>query len=411
MTAFLIRRVIQMCLVLLVSAIVSYSLLYVAPGGPLLALQQKQQGGADRVDAEDIARIKARYELDLHLVIRFTRWFAGFPTGPITIGGQQFFADAVVGCAIPGKVRLTYADGTSEIIEEGCEKPVTLAELSERRHSRGVLFGDFGLSQHIARDQPISDLIWSRLPATVTLMGVSTLLAILIAIPIGIYSAVRQYSRFDYIMTTVAFVGSSLPTFFFGIMAILILSIMPTQFCKPDLPPIPANCLPMILPSGNLVANRDYDTLLFGHVTAESPLDYVLHFIMPCAVLAFVSIALWSRCIRSSMLEVLQQDYVRTARAKGVLERLVILKHAFRNALIPFITLIASILPILFAGAAITEAVFNWPGLGLLLIDALNRSDYTVAMALLYITIILQLIGYLISDMLYTVADPRIRLG
>jgi peptide/nickel transport system permease protein len=146
-------------------------------------------------------------------------------------------------------------------------------------------------------------------------------------------------------------------------------------------------------------------------VEAGSPVDYVLHFIMPCAVLTFINIASWSRFIRSSMLEVLHRDYVRTARAKGVREQVVVLKHAFRNALIPFITLLANILPTLFAGAAITEGVFNWPGLGRLLLDALERSDYTVVMALLYVTILLQLIGYLISDILYTVADPRIRLS
>lgn len=410
MTTFLIRRFFQMFIVIILSAIVSYALLYVAPGGPLLVFQQQQRGGADRIDADDIARIKARFELDLNPEVRFTRWFIGQPRGPLTIGGQTYFGNLVVGCAIPGKVRLTYADGTSEIVEEGCDDAVTLAELAERRHGGGILFGDFGLSQVIARDQPISDLIWSRLPATVALMGVSTLLAILIAIPIGVYSAVRQYTRFDYIMTTIAFIGSSLPTFFFGVMAMLVFANLTVQICNPDLPPTPQNCLPSIFPPGGIVGARDYDNLIFGQVEAESLLDRLLHFVMPCATLTFVSIALWSRFVRSSMLEVMRQDYVRTARAKGVIERLVILKHAFRNAMIPFITLLASILPILFAGAAITESVFNWPGLGLLLIDALGRSDYTVAMALLYITIILQLIGYLISDILYTVADPRIRL-
>jgi peptide/nickel transport system permease protein len=230
-------------------------------------------------------------------------------------------------------------------------------------------------------------------------MGFSTLFSLLIAIPMGIYSAVRQYSSFDYIMTTTAFVGSSLPTFFFGILAILVLSVLPENAGLPYLPP------------GNATANRDYFIPLLGDITAGSPLDYVLHFIMPCAVLTFVNIAIWSRFIRSSMLEVLSQDYVRTARAKGVRERVVILKHAFRNALIPFITLLAAILPTLVAGAAITEAVFNWPGLGRLLVDALEVKDYTVVMALLYITIVLQLIGYLLSDILYTVADPRIRLS
>jgi peptide/nickel transport system permease protein len=184
-------------------------------------------------------------------------------------------------------------------------------------------------------------------------------------------------------------------------MAILIFSVLAKDAGLP------------YLPSGNATANRDYVIPFFFTeftINAGSLTDLVLHFIMPCAVLTFINIATWSRFIRSSMLEVLRQDYVRTARAKGVREQLVVLKHAFRNALIPFITLLANVLPTLFAGAAITEAVFNWPGLGRLLVDALARSDYTVVMALLYITIVLQLIGYIISDFLYTVADPRIRL-
>jgi len=127
-------------------------------------------------------------------------------------------------------------------------------------------------------------------------------------------------------------------------------------------------------------------------------------------VLTFINIAGWSRFVRASMLEVLRQDYVRTARAKGVRERLVVVKHALRNALIPFVVLIAGILPSLIGGAAITEAVFNWPGLGQLLVQSLGRNDYTVALALLYISIVLLLVGYLISDILLTIVDPRIRL-
>jgi peptide/nickel transport system permease protein len=131
---------------------------------------------------------------------------------------------------------------------------------------------------------------------------------------------------------------------------------------------------------------------------------------MPCGVLTFINIAGWSRFVRGSMLEVLSLDYVRTARAKGVAERVVILKHALRNSLIPFVTLLAGILVALFSGALITETVFNWPGIGRLFIDALGRNDYNVVMALLIINVVLLLIGILITDILYTIVDPRIRL-
>lgn len=403
MVNFLLRRVFQIVIVLVLASIVSYTLLYFAPGGPLMQFQQQQRGGADTMTEEDFARIKARFELDLYLPVRFMRWFIGFPSGPLTIGGQSFFGDVAVGCAIPQQVRLRYADGSEEIVERGCQRLVTLADLQDRRTSQGVLFFDFGRSLEISRDQPVSDVLGSRLWYTLALMGASTLFAILIALPMGIYSAVRQYSFFDYVMTSIAFIGSSLPTFFFGIMAILLFGVLPNQAGLP------------YIPTGNATGVRDYVIPFFGitdfPIEAGSLIDMGLRFLMPCAVLTFVNIASWSRFIRASMLEVLGQDYVRTARAKGVRERVVVLKHALRNALIPFITLLANILPLLFAGAAITEAVFNWPGLGRLLIDALNRSDYTVVMALLYITIVLQLIGYLISDLLYTVADPRIRLS
>jgi peptide/nickel transport system permease protein len=404
MTAFLIRRLVQMIIIIILSSIVSYGLLYLSPGGPV-----KCPGPDPRcrhMTADDIARMKARFELDLDLPVRFMRWFIGVPRGPITVGGQELFADVRVGCAVPRLVPVIkrYPDGreVEDVVQRGCEKLVTLADLEKRRSSRGVLFWDFGLSQVILRDQPVSEVIGSRLWYTVALMGISTIITLIIAVPIGVYSAVKQYSRFDYVMTTTAFVGSSLPTFFFGIILILVFAVLAKNADLPYLPP------------GNATANRDYIIPLFVTeltVEKESLLDYALHFIMPCAVLTFVSIAQWSRFVRSSMLEVLRQEYVRTARAKGVVERLVIIKHAFRNALIPFITLLANILPNLFAGAAITEAVFNWPGLGRLLIDSLERHDYPVALALLYITIILQLVGYLLSDIMYTVADPRIRLS
>ncbi|MCS6881484.1 MAG: ABC transporter permease [Oscillochloridaceae bacterium] len=400
MTAYLIRRLFQMLIVTVLSAMLGYTLLYLAPGGPLVFLQQMQNTGQNRVSEEDIARLKARYELDLYLPVRFTRWLIGFPSGPVRIGGWYLLPpDMVVGCAIPGQVRLRYPDGRVEIREEGCARVVTLADLENRPVSRGILFGDFGLSQQIARDRPVSDLLMSRLPYTLWLMGVSTLLAILIGVPLGIYSAVRQYSRFDYAMTTITFIGSSLPTLFMGVMAILIFSVLAKEAGLP------------YLPSGGAEAERGYTVPWIGRVEARSLLDRLLRFIMPVSVLTFFNIAGWSRFVRASMLEVLRQDYVRTARAKGVREQLVITKHALRNALIPFITLLAGVLPTLVAGAAITESVFNWPGMGRLLVDALERSDYTVAMAILFISTVLVLIGYLISDILYTIVDPRIRLS
>jgi peptide/nickel transport system permease protein len=402
MTTFLIRRIVQIFIVVILSAMVAYTLLNVAPGGPIdQLLAERQNSGPNAIREEDIVRIKERFELDLYLPVRFSRWLIGHPRGPLTIGGQTFWADLQVGCAIPGQVVIRDAQ-TGQIIdtvEEGCQRAVLLADLEGRRTSNGILFGDFGLSQQISRDQPISDLIMSRLPYTLWLMGVSILLAILIAIPIGVYSAVHQYSRFDYTMTTVTFIGISLPSFVFGIFMILGFSVLAQRAGWFYLPP------------GNAVGNRDYIIPLLGEVEAGSLLDRFLRFVMPCAVLTFINIAQWSRFVRASMLEVLGLDYVRTARAKGVRENVVILKHALRNSLIPFITLLAGVLATIFGGAVITETVFNWPGLGRLLLDAIGRNDYNVAMALLFISTVLLLVGYLISDIFYTIVDPRIRVS
>ena len=395
MTTFLIRRIVQIFAVTIIAAMISYGLLYLVPGGPVDALlAERQNGGQNRIDADDVRRVRERFELDLFLPFRFTRWLVGQPSGPI-LG----MTDVVVGCAVPQQVRLVYPDGTVEFAEQGCADTVTLAELEGRRVSRGILFGDFGLSQTMLRDRPVTDLIISRLPYTLWLMGISTVLSIIIAVPIGVYSAVKQYSRFDYVMTTIAFIGSSLPSFVFGIFAILLFSILAKDAGLPYLPP------------GNAVANKDYIIPLLGKIQKESFADLFLHFLMPCSVLTFINIAGWRRFVRASMLEVLGQDYVRTARAKGVRERLVILKHALRNSLIPFVTLLAGLLATIFGGALITETVFNWPGLGRLFIDALGRNDYNVVNALLFINVVLLLIGILITDILYTFVDPRIRLS
>ncbi len=394
MSTYLIRRVLQMGLVLFFSSLAGYALLNMAPGGPLAGLRQ-QNDPKKRLTEEDIARIRSYFELDLYLPIRYTRWLIGFPSGPIEIGGQTYLSDFVVGCRKP--IDEMQADGTNLTI--GCKEYVTLAGLAPRRVSRGIVFGDFGNSWGILRDRPVSNLIASRLPYTLRLMIASSLLALLIGIPIGIYAAIKQYSRFDYVVTTIAFVGSSMPTFFFGILMILFFSITLKELGGFYLPP------------GNAMSVRDYTIPGLGVIDAKSFADQLLHWIMPVTVLTMVSVAGWSRFIRSSMLEVMRQDYVRTARAKGLLERVVIMKHALRNALIPFVTIVVFDLPAIFGGAIATETVFNWPGMGRLYFDSLGRNDYPVAMSLLMITAFLTVIATLLRDVLYTIVDPRIRLS
>ena len=399
MSAFFIRRIFQMILVVLISAVASYALLNLAPGGPLTGLRQIVQGNRTTITEEDIARIRAYFELDLFLQYRFSRWLIGEPRGPLVIGGKEYFSDLVIGCRKTLETEFLNDQGKYESKVTGCKEDVLLESLVGRRTSRGILLGDFGLSWRILRDRPVSDLLLSRLSKTLQLIGLSTLLSLLIGIPLGVYSAVRQYSRFDYIFTSLAFMGSAMPTFFFGILMILLFSI------------IPKDAGWAYLPAGLSESVRDYTIPIIGAVEAGSFKDRFLHILLPASVLTLVNISFYSRFIRASMLEVMRQDYVRTARAKGLSERVVILKHALRNALIPFITIVVFTLPGLFSGAIITESIFAWPGMGRLYLLALGDYDYPVAMAIFFILAILTVIATLARDFLYTIADPRIRLS
>ena len=398
MTAYLIRRVLQSILVVFISAVATYVLLSFAPGGPMAGLRQIQQSGRFKITEEDIARIRASFELDLNLWVRFSRWLIGAPNGPVTIGGQEYFADMVVGCRKPIEAEVLNSNGIPEIIVVGCKENVYMKDLVGRRTSRGILFGDFGLSWRILRDRPVSDLIESRLSKTLQLIGLETILSLVIGIPLGIYSAVRQYSKFDYIFTTLAFMGSAMPSFFFGLLLILMFSIIPKGAGLP------------YIPAGLSESVRDYTIPLIGDVVAGSLKDRTLHMILPVTVLTLINIAGWSRFIRASMLDVLRQDYVRTARAKGLREITVIMKHALRNALIPFVTIVVFTIPGLFSGAIITESIFAWPGMGRLYILALGDYDYPVAMAIFFILAVLTVIVILLRDIIYMFVDPRIRL-
>ena len=390
MTGFLVRRILQMVLVIFLVAVATYFLFEIAPGGPTQGLGQQQQ----KLKPADFARNRAQYELDLYWPVRFSRWLTGLPNGPLIIAGVEVMGNVPMGCY------LTNADGS-------CADYVYLSEIAALHpavtSSRGILRGDFGLSSVLGRGRPVMDLFGSRIGPTLQLMITSTILSILIGVPLGIYSAVRQYSKFDYTATTVSFVGAAMPTFFFGLLLILLFSVTPVLL-KDQFPWL------IRLPPGLKVAVPPYEIASWlPKIEPKSLIDQALHMLMPLTVLVFFNTALWSRFVRSSMLEVMRQDYVRTARAKGLVERKVIVKHALRNALIPFVTIVVLQIPALFAGAVITETVFAWPGIGSLYVDALNRSDWPVAMTFIFITAVLTVFATLLGDILYMILDPRIR--
>ncbi|MBV9599706.1 MAG: ABC transporter permease, partial [Chloroflexi bacterium] len=231
---------------------------------------------------------------------------------------------------------------------------------------------------------PVWDLLKLRIPSTLAVVGVAYLVSLLIAIPIGIISAVKQYSLFDHVATTFAFIGFSVPTFFTGLMLIIFFSVK-------------LQWLPFIYDSTLQV--NDLNSL--GQQIKQS--------IMPIAVLALFQTATLARFTRASLLENLPQDYVRTARAKGVAEFSVINRHAVRNSLIPVVTLIALSAPTVFSGALITEQIFRVPGIGSLLITSIQNNDIPVIMAIVFTFSVLVVVFNLIADIAYGVLDPRIR--
>jgi peptide/nickel transport system permease protein len=244
-----------------------------------------------------------------------------------------------------------------------------------------MLHGDWGFS--FASRINVDTLILLRLPATLLVIGSSQILALLIALPVGVYSAVRPYSIFDQVANLFAFVGFSLPTFFTSLIFILVFSIY-------------LDWLPFVFRAD--IAATGWTWLWQQFKQA----------VMPVTVLALVQAASWTRYVRSAVLEVIRLDYVTTARAKGLPERVVVIKHVVRNALIPVVTLVALQMPALFGGAIVTEQIFRIPGIGSLLISAILANDTPVIMAVTFVFACLVILFNLIADILYGWLDPRI---
>jgi peptide/nickel transport system permease protein len=242
--------------------------------------------------------------------------------------------------------------------------------------------GDFGYSymSHL----PVINLILERLPNTLAVVGVAYVIGLALAVPIGMLSAVKRYSLFDHVATTFAFIGFSVPTFFTGVLLIILFSVNLHWF-------------PFIYDSTLKV--RDFGSFM----------DQMKQSIMPIMVLALFDTATLARYIRAEMLEHLPLDYVRTARSKGLIERAVVVRHVLRNSLIPVVTLVALGVPAVFAGAIVTEQIFRVPGIGELLIRSINDSDTPVVGAIVFLFAVLVVLFNLIADVLYGVLDPRIR--
>lgn len=250
-----------------------------------------------------------------------------------------------------------------------------------------VLRGDLGMSYKFRR--PVAEMIGERIPNTVWLVGVSFLVTLLVAIPIGFLSARKPYSFFDYLTTTLSFMGQSVPVYWLGLIMIIIFYVTLKN---------PFTGMPLLPVGGIHTTGKENDLL-----------DTAVHFILPVVTLSLAWAAWYSRFLRASMLEVLHEDYIRTARAKGLKENIIVYRHGFRNAVIPLITLIAMDMPSLFSGALFTETVFSWPGMGRLFWDAAKTRDYPVLLGVVLINAGLIIFFNLLADVLYGFLDPRVK--
>lgn len=274
--------------------------------------------------------------------------------------------------------RVSEAAIEAKEIALGLDKPVYVQYFLWLKQ---LLHGNMGYS--IKSFQPVSVLIGSHIGPTLLLMGVSLIASLILAIPAGIYSAIHQYSKGDYTVVTLSFLGSSVPGFFLSLLLIYLFTVR----------------LGWLPSSGMTTLGAD-----------DGAADVAKHMVMPVIVLAFSMAGSNIRYIRSAVLEILQQDYLRTAKAKGIGHFKVICKHALRNALIPIITVIGMEIPVLFGGAVIIEQIFSWPGLGLMTMSAISGRDYPVIMGVCLLSAVVVLIGNLVTDILYALADPTIQL-
>jgi len=342
--SYILRRLLQAIPLLLILSLLLFTLVNLAPGGPLAGLSRTRRASTEKTE-----QLKQQFGLDKPLPLQYLIWLAGNDWMRVDLDGDG--------------VKESY--GTR----------------------RGILRGDFGFSYRTR--QPVIEEIRHRVGNTMYLVSITLLVVALIAIPVGVLSAIKQYSTFDILATTLSFVGQAIPEFWLGLILIFIFYAWLEN---------PLTGQPL-LPVG-------------GMYTVGAPfslLDRTSHLVLPVIMGMVGWVAWYSRFLRSSMLDVIHQDYIRTARAKGLREWAVMFRHALKNALIPLVTLFALDFPYIFAGSLYVELIFAWPGMGRLYYDSAVRRDYPVMLALLIIGAGLILICNLLADIAYAALDPRVR--
>lgn len=318
----------------------------------------------------------------------------------MVVFGLISLAPGGVGMMYEGNPNISAADAARLEAQLGLDQPVYKRYLT---WAGKVLVGDWGTS--FVTRRPVLNEIAARIPFTLQLMSVAFICTLLIAIPIGIISALHQYSLFDHIATFLAFVGQAIPIFWFGLLLIIIFNVLLNNPVSPSTG----------FAWSNFVDCRDCSPLMpgggFAPYTAEDPTlgQRIHHLVLPVTMLALFGAGTYTRYMRGQMLEVIHLDYVRTARAKGLAERSIVWRHAIKNAITPVITVIALELPGLFGGALFTETIFSWPGMGRLFYQHAERNDYPVLMGIVMINAILIILFNLFADLAYAFLDPRVR--
>ena len=343
MTGYIIRRIMVSVPLLLLMSLITFGFIRL-PGGDVLARFRNDP----RISPAEVRKMEHKYRFDRNFIVQYGYWMKNlFFEWPEQNAPAQTFGGKLRGC-VPNRVRL-----------------------------------DLGFSFNYMR--PAADVIAERLPRTLLLSLVSLVLVWATAVPLGVYSAVHQYSRGDKILSFISFIGMSFPSFFLALLLLYLVS------------------LTGVLPIGGFTSSN-YDQLGF----AGKIVDLAKHLVVPAVVIITGSIAGMQRLMRGNMLEVLRMQYVTTARAKGLPEGTVIYKHVLRNALNPMITIFGYELSGLLSGVALTEAVISYPGLGSLMLEAVQSQDVFLVMSLLMISGVMLIAGNLVADVLLSIADPRI---
>ncbi|OGO13387.1 MAG: hypothetical protein A2Y53_02520 [Chloroflexi bacterium RBG_16_47_49] len=342
MFRFIFRRILQAVPLLFIISIVLFFLMR-NMGDPIAAM-----AGRNITRSSDRERLTRQLGLDRPIYMQYIYWLVGNDWAKTDLDG----------------------DGIAET-------PGT---------RKGILRGDFGTSL-VNRGKPVVKVIAERLPNTLILMIVAETVIIFGSLVVGVYSAVRQYSALDNIMTGLSFIGYSMPIFFIALISMYLFGVLFKRWGLPYLPTVG----------------------MFDPNIGKTPGQIALHLILPTFSMSLISFAAYSRYIRSTMLEVMNQDYIRTAKSKGLPRRTIIFIHALKNASLPIVTVVGLDLPLLLGGALVTERIFAWPGMGRLFLDHVSRADVPVVMGILMMIAVAVIVFQIITDVVYAWLDPRIR--